>query len=355
MANAEKTAVELEIPVPFGIIAAKVWSSHGDTVNSEGVERIIALHGWQDNCGTFDKLIPLINKRVVVVAVDFPGHGLSSHFPPGCSYTDLTYVMDIKRVVNYLKWDKFTLLGHSMGGYTSIFFASLFPHAVKKVISLDIVKPLTFKSEDLAMSTAKSIDVFIDTEDKLAILPTPTYKEEDLVERLIQGHAKLGIMTPEAASVLLRRGSKRDGNSEDFVFTRDPRLRAMLFTRLDPTTLYSYLEKLSCELLVVRARDGIILDIDEVTQKFVDLYSTVCKRFKCVTVDGYHHFHLITPENVAPVINEFLSEVAECDVDQAVQDGEMFNENSRIVKSTTATKECATNGSKPIDVDTLIG
>lgn len=42
---------------------------------------IIAIHGWQDNAGTFDPLIELLPKDLSILCIDLPGHGLSSHIP----------------------------------------------------------------------------------------------------------------------------------------------------------------------------------------------------------------------------------------------------------------------------------
>lgn len=43
---------------------------------------IIAIHGWQDNAGTFDPLIELLPKDLSILCIDLPGHGKSSHIPP---------------------------------------------------------------------------------------------------------------------------------------------------------------------------------------------------------------------------------------------------------------------------------
>lgn len=42
---------------------------------------IIAIHGWQDNAGTFDPLIELLPKDLSILCIDLPGHGRSSHIP----------------------------------------------------------------------------------------------------------------------------------------------------------------------------------------------------------------------------------------------------------------------------------
>ena len=73
-----------------------------------------------------------------MVAVDWPGHGLSSHVPPGSRHSAADYLEDIRYIVQgeqhlgmhwvcggevvsfwclhaALKWDKFSFLAHSMG------------------------------------------------------------------------------------------------------------------------------------------------------------------------------------------------------------------------------------------------
>jgi pimeloyl-ACP methyl ester carboxylesterase len=69
---------EMKIPVPFGYIAAKVWGS----LNENSI-RTIAMHGYMDNAGTWDRLIPLLPDQFYIVAIDLPGHGFSSHVPYG--------------------------------------------------------------------------------------------------------------------------------------------------------------------------------------------------------------------------------------------------------------------------------
>lgn len=68
---------------------------------------IVALHGWQDNAGTFDKLIPLLPSNVAILAIDLPGHGLSSHLPIGQFYYIFwDGLINLRRVVKHYKWNK---------------------------------------------------------------------------------------------------------------------------------------------------------------------------------------------------------------------------------------------------------
>lgn len=275
----------------------------------------------------------------MIVAVDFPGHGLSSHVPQGVSYSDLNYAMDIKRVARYLNWSQFTLMGHSLGGYVSIYYASLFPDEVKRVISVDVVKPLTFKPEVLATAAAEGLNKLLDTEERLKKIDRELeYSYDEAVERMVEGHKKLGELSYKGARVLLRRGSKVvSGHESEFslggdsggqvkatgylvlngggvpstkvryMFTRDPRIRALIFNRLDVHTVENYINNMKCELLIVQAFNGIKLDPDDVTAKFLEQFKRVSKRFEHVMVEGHHHVHLCDAQNVSDDIDRFLS------------------------------------------------
>lgn len=346
MAKDNLEVTEISIPVPFGFIRGKKWLNHSDaqgTTGEEGYERMLAIHGWQDNCGSFDTLIPQIldGRNMIIVAIDLPGHGLSSHFPAGCPYSDLNYVMDIKRVMKFYNWKKVSLLGHSMGGYVSIFFASLFPDLVDKVISLDIIKPLTFKTDDISRSTANAVETFLTIESKLSVSEVqPTYSYGDGMKRLIQAHSKLGVLSEEAAKILMKRGSKpvnktdetEHESDQEIAFTRDPRLRAIFFTRLDTMTVKAYLTNIKCKLLVIKAEDGIKLDEDEVTNEFIKVYRTNCSSFTYAEVEGQHHVHLCQPQFVSPVITSFLNSKLD-QVDKDVTDNRVNGGSLKLMTS----------------------
>merc|ERR1719510_1131680 len=91
MMSSKSIVKEIQIPVPWGHIAGKEWG------NSDG-EPWIALHGWLDNCGSFDTLLPYFPKTQRIIAIDLPGHGFSSHFPPGILYKRLS-------ILFFLKWE----------------------------------------------------------------------------------------------------------------------------------------------------------------------------------------------------------------------------------------------------------
>ncbi|NXX42206.1 SEHL2 protein, partial [Tricholaema leucomelas] len=193
---------ELKFPVPWGHVAAKAWGP------SEG-HPVLCLHGWLDNANTFDKLIPLLPKGYYYVAMDFSGHGLSSHRPAGVPYHFLDYVIDVRRVAAALQWRRFTLMGHSMAFLLFPYFLSpqfcfLYPEMVDKLILLENLGFLLAPEDTEAWLESKRavIDRLLSLEAKKQ---TPKARSpEAALERLLEANRHL---TAEGGAVLLQRGA----------------------------------------------------------------------------------------------------------------------------------------------------
>lgn len=57
-----------------------------------------------DNAGTWDTLAPLLPQGISLVAIDFPGHGLSSRYALGGFGHMIGLVITVERVVQHFGW-----------------------------------------------------------------------------------------------------------------------------------------------------------------------------------------------------------------------------------------------------------
>ncbi|XP_034438827.1 serine hydrolase-like protein isoform X2 [Hippoglossus hippoglossus] len=208
----EQEVSELSVPVAWGEIRCKVWGpDHGRPV--------LCLHGWADNCGTFNSLIPLLPKENRYVAMDLAGHGRSSHRPGGAFYTFPSYIADVRRVVDGLQWTKFTILGHSMGGNIGTMFTVMYPEMVEALILLDILGFLPTVTKKISEKMRNGIYEMIQfenkTEEKKKVY---TYKEA--VKRLLAANPTL---SEQSAHILLERSLVQVEGG--FVFSRDLRVK----------------------------------------------------------------------------------------------------------------------------------
>lgn len=101
-----------------------------------GGQRVLALHGWLDNAASF---VPLAAQLpgLELVAIDLPGHGHSAHLPPGTQYNTPGAICHVLDVADALGWDRFVLLGHSMGAGIASLAATAAPERVERLIAIE--------------------------------------------------------------------------------------------------------------------------------------------------------------------------------------------------------------------------
>ncbi|KAG8185227.1 hypothetical protein JTE90_002756 [Oedothorax gibbosus] len=302
LGNNPSNIKEIEIPVPYGKLAGKAWGS-------EKATPVLALHGWLDNCGTFDRLIPLLSDQFYFVAIDAPGHGKSSHLPPGGLYTDLSMMLDLRKAIDNLGWKKFHLLGHSMGGSLALQFSAFFPELVDKCISLDVMKPFSAPADQVHFLKMNAAHKFLQLEKKLLNSP-PVYTGKSAPARLVKGmHNEI---SEDGAKILLKRGSRPSECGKGIIFSRDLRCHPIEYISLEShEVVETFMTHLKCKLMIIMANSTHRLyqpETPETIEKFSILYKNSVEHFVYERVEGNHFVHLNNPERIAPIINKFLLE-----------------------------------------------
>ena len=290
---------EISFKLPWGMIAGKLWG------NPDSEKKLFAVHGWLENAGSFDRLAPLLfenelfAQKYSMLAIDLAGHGFSSHRDNGVPYSMIHYAMDIKHVLNQLGWEKFEILGHSMGGSISALLVIGLPDQIDHYITLDALAPMGIRADQYLNRLKDAVEVastIYSIPDGFKIYPT----EESIFNRILEGNKELN---EEAAKVLAIRGIKSVENG--FTFTRDLRIK-------DGSPTYflgkSYLEFTQEVLNNISVPSICILPTDSHMKQKGSLSDLkLPENYTCKLVPGNHHVHTNTPEIVAPIILEFLN------------------------------------------------
>ncbi|KAK3923298.1 putative serine hydrolase [Frankliniella fusca] len=294
-----KTAVsEVTVEVPWGQISGKVWGSLT-------ASPILCVHGTQDNANTFDKLIPLLPSSFCYVAIDLPGCGRSSHFPPGFIFSITEYCMSLNRVVNHFGWKKFIYMGHSLGGQIGYLYAAFYPQEVSKLVILDAVMPHRRKGSHLADIIPNSYSKLQALEMKLRSQSPPCYSEDEAVNRLTEGRPF--PLTREAAKALFSRGVVKNGDG--FSFSYDQRLKLRVPFHYSKEEVLSVMRRIQCPLFNLRASDTQKY-IGHLTRDFEKLLKTSLRsKYHYCLIEGSHDVHLLHPEKFAQKLSLFLTKV----------------------------------------------
>ena len=373
-------------------MAAQVWKSqHHSIVNNSNnhilpapapqeFRRILCLHGWMDNCRSFYKLapnlltalqqvelqaqaqeqaepqqllLPHMNLAVPteLVALDLPGHGLSSHksidAPPTVLAEAAFYVAE---AVRQLQWHRpqqqpdhhpsqhsFILVGHSMGAAISCLYAASFPEQVSKLVLLEGAGPMARNPKDVAKHVRQHVQ-----RRQMALLknnknglPTSGARIYPSMDKAVETRCQTARNFPgnqtlsrEAALEMVQRGtrpvipvpvtlSEEPHRSSDplqqqqqqqqlgIQFVHDPRLQwpsLQYFTMEQTEALY---EDITCPTAVVLAQQGWPFD-PEKHSHMLELLQPVVHE----TLPGSHHFHADpdTAPAVVATVADFLLE-----------------------------------------------
>lgn len=287
----------MRINVPWGFIAGKWYGS-------QNVRPILLVHGWQDNSGSFDTLIPLLPSKFSYLAIDLPGHGFSSHLPPGCYYHAVDFIPILEIIRQNFKWKRLSFVSHSVGSILSFNYSSLQPEKVNLVCALDTLKTFSFgptvENNFFEGQTQKLL-----TLDENLIRNPPEYSYEELVQRVHDSSKK--SINLDKAKYIVDRGSKpSQSNPNKFYFSRDIRVKFIQLHFADHNIGLEYIKRIQAPYLFIRGDDRDFTEPPKKIAETVEVFQKHNSRFEMLKVSGTHHFHLNQPETIADKIGRFL-------------------------------------------------
>lgn len=90
---------------------------------------VVLLHGFLGSKLLWEEYVKVLSKHFRVIAIDLPGHGDTPAL--GYYHSMEMLAQSVKAVLDGLGVRKYLIAGHSMGGYTALAFAELFPDNVR--------------------------------------------------------------------------------------------------------------------------------------------------------------------------------------------------------------------------------
>jgi len=277
---------EITLEIPGLKLAAVAWGP------PDG-KPALAIHGWLDNGGSYTRLAPLL-EGYRVVALDLPGHGRSDHRAPGVAYHFVDWVLDVASAADALGWERFTLIGHSMGAGVASLVAGTFPGRIERLVLIEGLGAMACAPEDAPERLARSAAQRISRESRR---PRPHDDKQAAAARLRSANQALG---EEASRILVERGTRE--TDEGVVWSSDPRLRGLSPMRITEAHISAFLERIACPTLLLIGDNGYPFDpaLLEARLRHIRLSQQA-------TLPGSHHLHLEDPEPVAAAIQAFLA------------------------------------------------
>jgi len=279
------TPRELELPLPHLKLAALAW---GDPARPP----LLAVHGWLDNAASFATLAPLLAERFHVVAIDLPGHGRSDHRPPGAWYHYLDYTDEVHGAAAALGWDRFSLLGHSLGGAVACVFAAVHPAQIERLLLVESLGPLTAPPEQALEHLRRGFG------------QREAFREKSLrvfaaIEEAVEARVAASGLSEPAARLLVERGLRRvDGG---WSWSSDPRLTLATPLRFVEAQIQAMLRGIEAPSLVVLAET----ETPYLPRTLIDARAACVHDLRVLRLPGRHHLHLEDPAPTARAMLDF--------------------------------------------------
>ncbi|CAD7082406.1 unnamed protein product [Hermetia illucens] len=292
-----RECTEVQIEMPWGHISGKWWGP-------QNRRPILALHGWQDNAGTFDTLIPLLPPHIGILAIDLPGHGISSRLPDGQVYHLSSYLYMVIMIMEKYDWEQISLLGHSLGSILAIQLAAIFPDKVDLVIGLDTYQPINRLQLNFTSESRRNITTFLTADERNRNnSEPPSYSYDECIEKLFIGGGN-SINRDKCCYIVNRNIQKSTKYPDKYYFTRDSRLKAFDLGVWPKEIYSSLLADIKCPLLFIKATDTKVSDPAAFREHLAVMKENPLFEFQEVV--GTHHVHLNEPHKVSGMINQFL-------------------------------------------------
>lgn len=270
-------ATEHAVSLPNLTLRAKVWGA-------ESSPPLLALHGWLDNAGSFDRLAPLLAGQFRVIALDLPGHGHSDHLSVGASYHYLDDVKTVLAAAEALDLRRYTLLGHSLGAGIASLMAAASPPCIERLLLIEGLGPL---GDDGSRTLPRFRDAMTRVENR-----RPLRQFRDIEQAISARSIASGLPTELARPIVERGVIARDGG---WYWRSDPRLTRGSASRLAETQVHALLRGIGAPTALLLAQPETSYLPGAPMQNRADCVPGIAVNY----LAGGHHLHLQHPQAVA--------------------------------------------------------
>lgn len=282
---------EFQLDIPMGRIS-------GLRGGAARAANVLALHGWLDNAASFVPLAAHLD-GIELVAPDLPGHGRSAHLPRGADYSFAGAVATVLDIADALGWERFTLLGHSMGAGIGSLVAAACPGRIERFVAIEALGALAEEADRTGARLREAVAAQRALAGKrLRVFPD--------IATAVRARMHANGLSEPAARLLVERGLVRvlgEGESPGgYAWSSDPRLTLPTMVRMTEPQVRDLVRAIACPTLVLHAEPAQPYLPEPLRGERAALLPDGTLR----VMPGGHHLHMEQAAEVAAVIGGFL-------------------------------------------------
>lgn len=257
-----------------------------------GAPRVLALHGWLDNAASFLPLAAHL-EGIDLVAPDLPGHGRSAHLPRGADYSFAGSMHAVLDIADALGWERFALLGHSMGAGIASLVAAGSPQRVARLVAIEALGALAETPERTVARLREAVAA-------TRALPGKRLRVFPDLEPAVRARMQSNGLSEPVARLLVERGVRAAAGG--FEWSSDPRLTLPTMLRMTEAQVRALVAGIECPTRVVYADPP----QPYLPEPLRSERSALLPDGEQVVIAGSHHMHMENPAAVADAIGDFF-------------------------------------------------
>ncbi|MEU6067896.1 MULTISPECIES: alpha/beta fold hydrolase [Streptomyces] len=107
-------------------------------VHGDGTHKVFAVHGWFADRSAYAAVLPDLDRETFTYAlVDLRGYGRARDAVG--AYTTAEAAQDLVELADRLGWERFSVVGHSMGGAVAQRLLAVAPHRLRRIVGVSPV------------------------------------------------------------------------------------------------------------------------------------------------------------------------------------------------------------------------
>ncbi len=253
---------------------------------------LLCLHGWLDNAASFQPLMPYL-ADYHVIAIDWPGHGLSSHRSEDAHYHFIDWIYDLVKLFKSQQWSDVNIVAHSMGGMIASAFVAAFPEQVKSLSLIDSIGLLALSSEKTTTQLRQGMLSRLSRSDS-------NIRYHPSIASAVEARTLVSDLRTEHAELIVSRGI--EDTEKGFQWRSDSRLRATSPYRLTMSQAKQIITDVNVPTQLLYGNKGM-----EVVMLGLKEFSTLFSSLTVHELTGGHHVHMEQPEKMAKLIAQFVN------------------------------------------------
>jgi len=263
---------------------------------------VLCLHGWLDNAASFLPLMPYLQKKLPdkhIVAIDWAGHGNSSHKSADAHYHFIDWTYDLLQLFETNSWQQIDIVAHSMGGMIASAFAAAFPEKVKSLTLIDSIGFISSAADETTKQLRKGMLSRL-RDSSLKIRKSGVKKKyHESMESAVHARANVSDLKYEHAKLIVERGIIKE--AQGYRWRSDARLRNTSPYRLTLQQAQQLIRDIQCPVKLIYGSNG----LDMVSSGMKD-FGALFTNFSSEKLIGGHHVHMENPEKTAELIKCFI-------------------------------------------------